>query len=751
MSRARSVLREGRDCASALSNASLLVRFIGQRDGNIAMLFTFMLAVLMLFTGGAVDYTRYNAVRTDLIESMDAAGLAIAQIDALNGPEIKDLSGDAREAYLIEQGRKFFAENFQHADVVNDLFVDFEITAATITPRATGYIKTLFLHIGESLLDKIAGTGTGYLVNLDLTTDTEITRRGSGRIEVALVLDVTGSMSSKANSSDSYTKIESLRIAVDNLLQVMFGDNTTDDNLKVAVVPFNAYVNAGGASSWDGSWGDENADSYYHGAHFIHVDATGTVDTSATANAVNSTGVAKVMDVNRKVNHYDLYNSHSSLNWKGCVEARPFPLDELDTPPGDAAASSDVTAATSVPTELSSPANSYDQRTKDAFERAPTPALTTTQLTSIANSRFVPLFHPDEPDCASSTCKWSGGATMSYTLGSVTRDITVQGYMFDDPDDVSGVSESAYGNRSFIADGNYAKSNSSNNSTERFPRYADVMLGFRIAASNSYSTLDSYWDGVKAKLESMGMPTGTGGAGLYEFILRNAYVGWWDAATSKYLGKYDTSPSIDESVSDSDSSTRGPNQACNAPILPLTNDRELVETHMDTLFPHGNTDSANGAAWGVRALSPEAPFTEGVEYDDPDWSKAIVLMTDGVNVASTDSTHWKSAHTSYGFAIEERMGVGVDLGGRGGSGFDADRMADQIDEKLLRVCHRAKQKGILVYAVIFGLDDAGTEQIFRACATKPTAPYYYKAPTAAQLEAAFSGIAQDLVKLHVSK
>jgi hypothetical protein len=277
-----------------------------------------------------------------------------------------------------------------------------------------------------------------------------------------------------------------------------------------------------------------------------------------------------------------------------------------------------------------------------------------------------------------------------------------------------------------------------------------------MASSNTYSNLDNYWDGVKTKLESLGVPTGTNGYSLYEFIMRNAYVGWWDSSLSRYTGKYDQSPSIDEDFDDGEytSSDRGPNQDCPVPILPLTSDRTAIEEHVDLLKPHGNTDSANGAIWGVRLLSPQAPFTEGVAYDNQDWSKAIVLMTDGENTAGDDDTHWLSANTSYGYAIEERMGVGVKKPGKDietPSAFDSNRMAEQIDEKLLRICHRAKQEGILIYAIIFGLDDADTEKVFKACATEPKAPYYYKAPSASDLEAAFGDIAQDLVKLHVSK
>jgi hypothetical protein len=97
------------------------------------------------------------------------------------------------------------------------------------------------------------------------------------------------------------------------------------------------------------------------------------------------------------------------------------------------------------------------------------------------------------------------------------------------------------------------------------------------------------------------------------------------------------------------------------------------------------------------------------------------------------------------------MGSGVNVGDDSNASYSAASMRDQLDEKLLRICRRAKQENILVYTIVFGLDDANLEAVFKSCATSPTAPYYHKAPTKAQLEAAFGQIAQDLVNLHVSR
>lgn len=220
---------------STITGAELhIARFQGAREGNIAILFSFMLGVLMLFVGGAVDYTRYNAVRADLIESMDAAGLAMAQIDALNGPDIRDLDEAAREEYLKEQGRRFFIENFKHADLVSDLVIDFDLLPSDIVPKATGRVRTLFLHIGQRMQAGAGGSSSGHL---KLSAETKIARRNDGNIEVTLVMDLTGSMSGQ--------RIVDLRNAAKEMVDIVVRDDQEEWYSKVALIPYSMGVNVG--------------------------------------------------------------------------------------------------------------------------------------------------------------------------------------------------------------------------------------------------------------------------------------------------------------------------------------------------------------------------------------------------------------------------------------------------------------------------------------------------------------------------
>jgi hypothetical protein len=709
--------------------------FSRSEDGNIAILYAFLLAALMLFTGGAVDFTRRNAVRADLIESLDAAGLAIAKLDEADPPEISSLGPAARDAYLKEYGERFFHENFKYEDLVTDLDLDFELDPQVIRPSAQGKIKTIFLGIGDFLLNGSGGTGLEFL---SMNTSTEITRRGSGPIELALVLDVTGSMNETINN---VKKIESLRDASDALLDVLFGDDddATSEFVKVAVVPFNAYVNAGGArdedgaSAWTSTWGDLNAQAIYHGARYLHVTSTSAID------------------LNTKVNHYRLFESNVGTTWRGCFESRPYPLDELDVAAGSTPLASDLSSYNVAPTGTS------NSLVLNAYSTAPTPQLSNAVLSAQANTRFVPNFAPDGVNCndgsgSNDNCEWS--ATTSTRAG-----ITYSGNWFNDPE--TEFSSASYAGS--VEESGHEDFGNSWIDDRRFTRVTGTALDKYLPVVNYFRrVLRQHVGGTSSQC-----PTSIGGAltdnNFYnwlnargatecfddEYILRDAYVGTWNAGAQKYENRVNLSPSIDEYLNEAtnDTGTRGPNAGCTYPILVQSDEKEAIHDHIHGLSPSGSTNSAEGMMWGWRVLSPEAPFMSDIPYNDNEWQKAVVLMTDGFNFISHQENYRGSGMTAYGFAREARMGVGVDT---------AAEMKAEIDKKLLRICTRMKQRNILVYAITFGLSDSdpdelAVKQLFQACASGSEAPYYFDAPDGDDLEDAFKDIAADLVKLHVSR
>ncbi len=180
-------------------------------------------------------------------------------------------------------------------------------------------------------------------------------------------------------------------------------------------------------------------------------------------------------------------------------------------------------------------------------------------------------------------------------------------------------------------------------------------------------------------------------------------------------------------VSSSDRYTsRDQNYLCpKTPVTPLTNSKTDLLANISLLRAEGNTYINNGLTWGLRLISPEFPFREGVSWSNEDWTKAIILMTDG---ESTMHQHY----SIYGPTASH----------------DID--ANDLDNRIEDVCEDLRDKNVLVYTITF--DDGvseDTKEIFENCATNPS--MWYDAPTQARLLEVYQSIAKELANLHLSK
>lgn len=161
------------------------------------------------------------------------------------------------------------------------------------------------------------------------------------------------------------------------------------------------------------------------------------------------------------------------------------------------------------------------------------------------------------------------------------------------------------------------------------------------------------------------------------------------------------------------------------PVVPLTNNQTELLSTISKLKAEGNTYINNGLTWGLRLISPEFPFTEGVEWGDEDWKKAIILMTDGMNVM----------HQYYSIY---------------GPTADHDLDEGDLNDRVAEVCDILREKEVLVYTITFdkGVDE-DTKELFEECATEPN--MWYDAPTQAKLIEVYGKIAKELSNLHLSK
>ena len=215
------------------------------------------------------------------------------------------------------------------------------------------------------------------------------------------------------------------------------------------------------------------------------------------------------------------------------------------------------------------------------------------------------------------------------------------------------------------------------------------------------------------------------------------------------IGFFEPSQSLFFEVDATPKTTRGPNQACPDPVVPLTNNKATLQSAIDQMQPwEGNgTMSHLGAAWGWRILSPEAPFQEGLPYSQSDNNKAMIILTDGSNLVTSQSSFcqnevnakYTSHYTAYGYTSEGRLGTNT----------SENAINTELNNRLLQVCTNIKDTGIIVYTITFDLDDSETQDLFQQCATDPTK--YFNSPDGDTLRSAFQAIGAELSNLRISQ
>lgn len=188
--------------------------FVKDERGSVLPLVAICMMALVATIGLAMDGSRMFLMHSKLQGAVDAAGLSAAAHYSTSN--------------VSAQARKFTEANFLAASI------GARIDSVVATPSADEQIITIVAEASApATFMRVFGREM-----LSATARTEITRAGKGGIELSLVLDVTGSMSSN-------NKIGSLKTASNNLLDILFGNDATDDLLHIGIIPFSESVNIG--------------------------------------------------------------------------------------------------------------------------------------------------------------------------------------------------------------------------------------------------------------------------------------------------------------------------------------------------------------------------------------------------------------------------------------------------------------------------------------------------------------------------
>ena len=188
--------------------------------GSVAIIFALTCVVLLTVIGLAVDSARYHSLASRMQQALDGASLAAARM--LADPEVSD--GD-----IQERARSYFDAAIQ----------TFGIESRSIAPlrlvidRTESAIEIDGKVEFPTLFGGIAGLPSMHVLNQKSKVVYDVTN-----VELAMVLDITGSMNSKG-------KLNDLKIAAKDVVDTLFDGALSDSNIRIALAPYSAAVNAG--------------------------------------------------------------------------------------------------------------------------------------------------------------------------------------------------------------------------------------------------------------------------------------------------------------------------------------------------------------------------------------------------------------------------------------------------------------------------------------------------------------------------
>ncbi len=232
------------------------LRRLGRDErGAVLLMFGLLLLPLVAAIGLAIDAMVSFTIENRIQRALDAAGLAAGRA--------------ATDEELAIQAQQFFDANFSTGPDVAEL-LDFNVVTAgdQITLEATARVPNHFMQL--------------FGFDAQTVAVSTVIHREVRQMELVLVMDNTGSMRSGG-------KIDAMKDAAIELVDIVFGEYDVHPYLSVALVPYTATVNIG-----------EDRSSWLSATDIVH--DTGT-------------------------------DWFAPTEWKGCVMARTAPYDETDDPP----------------------------------------------------------------------------------------------------------------------------------------------------------------------------------------------------------------------------------------------------------------------------------------------------------------------------------------------------------------------------------------------------------------------------------
>lgn len=657
---------------SRTARGGVLTRLARDKGGNTLAIMAAAMIPLIGLVGSGVDLSRLYIVKTRLQHACDAGALAGR----------KTMGGgmwDQNNYYPRTEALKFFDANIQTnpygATSVTRVFNE---SAGKVTGTATAVVPMTLMRVFNS------PTRT-----LTVNCDAEMRLPNT---DVMFVLDTTGSMGSKAVSSDTDTKIESLRKSVKCFFEIVArldtdatcttgtpsGGTGNQVQIRFGFVPYSVNVNVGKllpTSYFPNSWNYQSRviDS-------IAYPTNGTPSQTSTNTSWGNAG-------SWQTRNYSFYKYNASSSY--CQSNVPA------TTTSNGSTTTTQTSATEYP--------GYRTVTYDEA----TPLTRTEYRYNTASGNY----------CYYDTRTTSGTTTNGYTRNDTAQVTWRYGSV---PIDISGLKNGTAWNDTFQ---------------------------LRIGDNGTMSTIN--WNGC---IEERATVSGTSftpiPAGAKDLDIDSVPTGDVTTQWKPALGSIEYARKNGSTYTTSDVTTTGsfsqPDAYCPAEARKLQtwSSASDFDDYVDGLTPNGNTYHDIGLLWGARFLSPTGIFSSENAYTPQggEIERHLIFMTDGDTQTST------SNYAAYGYPWYDRRNVSSsDVGSSPGS----TDMNDEVNARFLALCTAVKNKNITLWVISFGSgSNSTTEGRLEQCATPGR---YFTARDSASLQSTFASIANQISQLRLTR
>jgi Flp pilus assembly protein TadG len=180
--------------------------------GSVAIMFALTIFVVFTLVGGAVDLGRAMVARERLQSAVDSSVLAAARVWQLEN----DLT-------LAEEKALAHFDTNKPQEVSRVVSFTPDMQASTFTMVGETTVPTPFLSLVRQ--------------SITVSTRGQAIMKSRMNLEVAMMLDVTGSMAGQ--------RINDLKAAAKDLVDIIVQNDQSEYSTRVAIVPFSHAVNAG--------------------------------------------------------------------------------------------------------------------------------------------------------------------------------------------------------------------------------------------------------------------------------------------------------------------------------------------------------------------------------------------------------------------------------------------------------------------------------------------------------------------------